>query len=94
MCCLIFDAPRSSGPSQFEILVQISMLYPFKILVDSRSAVLGHGGSFTVSLPETMHMKDDTALYVNNATLTNTVLSTGTAIGSDNIIFVGTGNGV
>ena len=63
------------------------MNYPFKILIDSRSAVLGHGGSFTISLPETLHMKEDTALYVNNATLTNTFLSTGTAIGSRNHYF-------
>ena len=63
------------------------MNYPFKILVDSRSAVLGHGGSFSISLTETLHMKEDTAMYVNNATLTNTVLSTGTAIGSRNHYF-------
>ena len=57
------------------------MNYPFKILVDSRSAALGHGGSFSISLPETIHLKEDTALYVNNVTLTNSFLTTGSTVG-------------
>ena len=56
-------------------------------MIDRRSAALGHGGSFTVALAETLHMRDDTALYVNNATLTNTFLSTGAAIGNTNHYF-------
>ena len=45
---------------------------PFKIIVDSRNAVTGTANNFSISLPETLHIDKDVAMYVNSASVTNT----------------------
>ena len=45
---------------------------PFKIIVDSRNAVTGTANNFSISLPETLHIDRDVAMYVNSASVTNT----------------------
>ena len=58
----------------------MSVALPFKILIDSRPATTGTSESFQVSLPETLRLNPDIAMYVNSATCTNTFLPTGTVV--------------
>ena len=60
---------------------------PFKIIVDSRNAVTGTANNFSISLPETLHIDRDVAMYVNSASVTNTFLPVGTHIGQKNHYF-------
>ena len=60
---------------------------PFKIIVDSRNAVMGTSNKFSISLPETLHVDKDVAMYVNSASVSNTFLPVGTNIGKKNHYF-------
>ena len=60
---------------------------PFKIIVDSRNAVLGTSNRFSISLPETLHVDKDVAMYVNSASVSNTFIPVGTNIGTKNHYF-------
>ena len=60
---------------------------PFKFIVDSRNAVLGASNKFSISLPETLHVDKDVAMYVNSASVSNTFLPVGTNIGTKNHYF-------
>ena len=60
---------------------------PSKIIVDSRNAVTGTANNFSTSLPETLHIDRDVAMYVNSASVTNTFLPVGTHIGQKNHYF-------
>ena len=61
--------------------------FPLKLMIDSRASSLGNSSAFSVSLPEMLHLPEDTAMYVNAASITNTFLSTGTHIGATNHYF-------
>ena len=61
--------------------------FPLKLMIDSRATNLGNSNAFSVSLPETLHFPEDTAMYVNTTSITNTFLSTGTHIGAKNHYF-------
>ena len=61
--------------------------FPLKLMIDSRASSLGNSSAFSVSLPEMLHLPEDTAMYVNAASITNTFLSTGTHIGAKNHYF-------
>ena len=63
--------------------------FPLKLMIDSRATSLGNSSAFSVSLPETLHLPENTAMYVNAASVTNTFLSTGTHIGANNTTFTG-----
>ena len=60
---------------------------PFKTIVDSRNAAIGTSNRFSISLPETLHVDKDVAMYVNSASVTNTFLPVGTNVGTKNHYF-------
>ena len=60
---------------------------PFKVVVDSRNAAMGTSNKFSISLPETLHVDKDVAMYVNSASVTNTFLPTGTNTGTKHHYF-------
>ena len=60
---------------------------PFKVIVDSRNAVIGTSNRFSISLPETLHVDKDVVMYVNSASVTNTFLPTGTNVSNMNHYF-------
>ena len=60
---------------------------PFKIIIDSRNAVIGTSNRFSISLPETLHVDKDVVMYVNSASVSNTFLPVGTNIGTKNHYF-------
>ena len=60
---------------------------PFKIIVDSRNAVIGMSNRFSNSLPEALHVDKDVVMYVNSASVTNTFLPTGTNVSKKNHYF-------
>ena len=62
---------------------------PFKIIVDSRNAVIGTSNRFSISLPETLHVDKDVAVYVNTATATNTSLPVNTITGTETLTSIG-----
>ena len=55
---------------------------PFKIIVDSRNAIEGHGGKFVYQLPELTHIGKDMIAYINQASVSNSFLTVGTYVGS------------
>ena len=55
---------------------------PFKIIVDSRNAIEGHGGRFSFQLPEAMQVPKNYVCYVSQASVSNSFLTTGTFVGS------------
>ena len=57
---------------------------PFKILIDSRNASEGHGGQFSYQLPEVVQVPKNFVCYVSQASVTNSFLSTGTFVGTEN----------
>ena len=58
-------------------------------MIDSRATSLGNSIAFSVSLPETLHLPEDTAMYVITASVANTFLRTGTHIGATHHCFIG-----
>ena len=60
---------------------------PFKIIIDSRAASEGTSDAFSFMLPEVTHIGKDTVCYVNQASVTNSFLTTGTYVGSKNHYF-------
>jgi hypothetical protein len=60
------------------------MRLPFKIVIDSRASnIMGNSSDFSLTLPETIHLEQDSVCYVNSATCTNTFLPVGTVIGAE-----------
>ena len=60
---------------------------PFKIIVDSRNAIEGHGGRFSFQLPEAMQVPKNFVCYVSQASVSNSFLTTGTFVGTKNNTF-------
>ena len=52
-------------------------------------AAVGSSNRISISLPETLHVDKDVAMYVNSASVTNTFLPVGTHIGTGTITPVG-----
>ena len=60
---------------------------PFKIIVDSRNAIEGHGGRFSFQLPQSLQVPANYVCYVSQASVSNSFLTTGTFVGSRNNTF-------
>ena len=60
---------------------------PFKIIVDSRNAIEGHGGRFSFQLPEATQVPKNFVCYVSQASVSNSFLTTGTFVGTKNNTF-------
>ena len=55
---------------------------PFKIIVDSRNAIEGHGGHFSFQLPKATQVPKNYVCYVSQASVSNSFLTCGTFVGS------------